>query len=589
MTEPDHGLLEDYQRRTRELAALYETAGDLSALRDVDQVLSAIVRRSRQLLGSDVAYLMLLDDARGEAYMRVTEGTITPDFMSIRLTYGEGLGGLVAKTGMPQWTNDYVHDPRFAQSIDAIVRGESLMAILGVPLKVGSTVTGVLFASDRRGREYTHGEVALLSSLASHAAIALENASLFEESRQALEKWQAANRRIEEHNRVLERAAHLHEQLTELVLTGASLSSIAATVATAIGGRVLVLGPDGEELTPTGGSPEIPAPELLAVAGADPGGSRELHGPGGVTLRIAPAQAGTRLLGYLVYAGPPLADTDIRSLERAALVTALLLLDLRAHDEARSRVMGELFAELVELADRPLPDDGELRRRADASGLALPDPPYVVLAGLDVRESESPGTLGQQTTRLALAEGGLSRIQGNHVALILHGGDAGAAAREVAGRLSALGRAEVTVGGVGPFDSLVEAAAASPRALTCAKVLATIGRFGAGATPEQLGVYTVLFSEAGRDQIEDFVAEAIGPLVEYDATRDSNLVPTLEAYFDVGGQTGKTAEVLFVHVNTLYQRLERIDRLIGEGWRRGEQSLQVHLAVRLARLLRHAV
>jgi PAS domain-containing protein len=50
-------MLERRARRERELGALYETAGDLSSLRDLDRVLVAIVRRARQLLGTDAAYL----------------------------------------------------------------------------------------------------------------------------------------------------------------------------------------------------------------------------------------------------------------------------------------------------------------------------------------------------------------------------------------------------------------------------------------------------------------------------------------------------------------------------------------------------
>src|SRR5664279_2307486 len=169
------GLLEDYRRRTMELSALYETAGDLSSLRDVDDVLSAIVRRSRQLLTSDMAYLMLNDEAQHDTFMRVSEGTQTEEFMSIRLGHGEGLGGLVARTGIPQWTSDYENDPRFAESLGRTIRRESVKAILGVPLTIGNRVTGVLFAADRSGREYLHREISLLSSLAHHAAIALEN------------------------------------------------------------------------------------------------------------------------------------------------------------------------------------------------------------------------------------------------------------------------------------------------------------------------------------------------------------------------------------------------------------------------------
>ncbi len=49
-------LLERYKRRAGELSSLYETAGDLSSLRDLEKVLHAIVRRSRQLLQTDLAY-----------------------------------------------------------------------------------------------------------------------------------------------------------------------------------------------------------------------------------------------------------------------------------------------------------------------------------------------------------------------------------------------------------------------------------------------------------------------------------------------------------------------------------------------------
>src|SRR5215212_7165167 len=85
------------RRRESELSALFDTASDLAALRSVDSVLAAIVRRARQLLGTDTAYLTLNDNARGDTYMRVTDGSVSARFQALRLGMGEGLGGLVAQ------------------------------------------------------------------------------------------------------------------------------------------------------------------------------------------------------------------------------------------------------------------------------------------------------------------------------------------------------------------------------------------------------------------------------------------------------------------------------------------------------------
>lgn len=74
------GLRELERRRESELSALFDTVADLAALKDLDDVLEAIVRRAKTLLNCDVAYLSLNDDEAGETYMRVTEGIHTEEF-----------------------------------------------------------------------------------------------------------------------------------------------------------------------------------------------------------------------------------------------------------------------------------------------------------------------------------------------------------------------------------------------------------------------------------------------------------------------------------------------------------------------------
>src|SRR3954453_20822638 len=172
--------LEGRRRREAELSALFETAHDLAGLRDLDAVLRAIVQRARSLLGTDVAYLSLNDPARGDTYMRVTEGSVAARFQQLRLGMGEGLGGLVAQTARPYVTDDYFKDERFhhTRAVGAGVRDEGLVASLGVPLMIGPHVIDVLFAADRRARMFDREQIALLGSFAALAAAAIDTANL---------------------------------------------------------------------------------------------------------------------------------------------------------------------------------------------------------------------------------------------------------------------------------------------------------------------------------------------------------------------------------------------------------------------------
>ncbi len=151
-------LLATRRRREQELSALYETAGDLSSLRDLEAVLQAIVRRARQLLDTDAAYLMLHDEQRQLTTMRVTDGIRTGAFKRAQLQLGAGLGGLVAATCEPYATADDSVDVRLSDRIDDIVGGEGLVAILGVPLRRRTSVIGVLFAANRRQRPFSPDE-----------------------------------------------------------------------------------------------------------------------------------------------------------------------------------------------------------------------------------------------------------------------------------------------------------------------------------------------------------------------------------------------------------------------------------------------
>ncbi|MFF8831411.1 helix-turn-helix domain-containing protein [Streptomyces sp. NPDC015131] len=362
--------LEGRRRREAELSALFETAHDLAGLRDLDAVLRAIVQRARSLLGTEVAYLSLNDPAAGDTYMRVTEGSVSARFQQLRLGMGEGLGGLVAQTARPYVTESYFDDERFAhtRAIDSGVRDEGLVAILGVPLTLGSQVIGVLFAADRRARVFEREQVALLGSFAAHAAVAIDTANLLAETRSALAELERANAIIRAHSGVIERASEVHDRLTELVLRGGGVAEVAAAVSEVLGESV--------EFT------EGPPPGECADGHATRYGDRW----------VAAVSAGGEALGALVLRGQPDLDpVDQRTLERAAMVTSLLLLARRSAGEAEQRVRGELLDDLLDAPerDRRLLVERAARLRTDFGA------PHVVLAArlteADSHEDDRPG------------------------------------------------------------------------------------------------------------------------------------------------------------------------------------------------------
>ncbi|HET6858342.1 MAG TPA: GAF domain-containing protein [Streptomyces sp.] len=565
--------LEGRRRREAELSALFETAHDLAGLRDLDAVLQAIVQRARSLLGTEVAYLSLNDPAAGDTYMRVTEGSVSARFQQLRLGMGEGLGGLVAQSARPYATESYFDDARFRHTwtIDSGVRDEGLVAILGVPLTLGSQVIGVLFAADRRARVFEREQIALLGSFAAHAAVAIDTANLLAETRSALAELEAANEIIRDRSGVIERASEVHDRLTELVLRGGGVHDVASAVSEVLDGTV--------EFT-----------DSQEAAGAGPAGADGRAVRRGDDWVVAVSAGGENLGALILHGHPGLDPVDRRTLERAALVTSLLLLARRSAGEAEQRVRGELLDDLLDAPDR---DPRLLRERAARLHADL-DAPHVVLAARieaadpasAERESADRQRLGSAASHLAGTGRGLAAARDGGVVLLLPLGpeDSPAAlARRVAGQLRGSLREPVTVGAGAPVD----APAARPGAIAeaygearrCLDALRLLGRSGEGAAAGDFGFLGLLLAD-GRD-ITGFVDRTIGEVLAYDRRRGTDLVRTLDAYFACGMSPARTKDELHVHVNTVAQRLERIARLLGPDWQTPAHALEVQLALRL--------
>ncbi|OKK17329.1 diguanylate phosphodiesterase [Streptomyces sp. CB00455] len=562
--------LSQHRRREAELAALFDTAGDLAGLRDLDAVLRAIVHRAKLLLGTDVTYLSLNDDEAGDTYMRVTDGSVSAAFQQVRLGMGEGLGGLVAETARPYTTGDYRDDPRFKHTatIDSAVAEEGLRAILGVPLRLGTRVIGVLYAADRTARTFTPDEVALLASLADHAAIAIDSARLLEETRNALVELNAASQTIEAHSQAMRRAEDAHDRLTDLVLRGAGITEVATAIGAVLQGGMLIHDADGAELARAGADPLPPAPQAVAASRA---GGRAVPVQG---TWVCAVLAGHELLGSIALTGrADLTDADRRLFERASVVTALLLLLRRSVTETEDRVRGELLGDLLTRAADP----AGLAARARRLGVNLAQPHAVFVLHADTVPRPRLLAVAARTAR---ARKGLAGQHHEDVVLICPSDNPSDCAAGLAAELAQAVAAPVTVGAAGrPVTGPPDFARAHAEARRALAALHALGNRGTGAALADLGFVGILLGDHA--DLGAYVRRTLGPLLAYDARRGTDLTHTLRTYFALGMSQAKTKAALHLHVNTVVQRLDRIGRLLGRDWQRPERALELQLALRI--------
>jgi sugar diacid utilization regulator len=260
------------------------------------------------------------------------------------------------------------------------------------------------------------------------------------------------------------------------------------------------------------------------------------------------------------------------------MVTALRMLTERSVREAEYQVRGELLTDLLDAADRPDPDAAALRERARRLNADLDAAHVVVVAKA---EDADRRRLASAAAHLAATKHGLAGERAGTIVLLLPGTDPTAIARDVVHQLHAAIQRPVTAGAAGPGHGPLKPAQLHTGAAHCLSALLSLGRIGDAASAADLGFVGLLL---GGGQVPGFVERTIGPVLDYDARRSTDLLRTLEAYFACGGNLMRAKDRLHVHVNTVTQRLDRIAKLLGPEWQSPDRALELQLALRLHRL-----
>jgi len=203
-------LYRDSENHRRRLRTLVDVTQRLTRGLDLSTVLQAIVEAAALVFEGE-ASLRLLD---GDTLVRVaaTPGSLASIVRS-HVPLGQSLCGHVARSGQPLIVTDMTTDPRLFPDVRAALREAWLRALLCVPVQVGGRILGTLQVYRERDYLFGQADPTLATSLADQAAIAIENARLFQEVQNHATQLAGANTALQSEIAERQRAEAARQQL----------------------------------------------------------------------------------------------------------------------------------------------------------------------------------------------------------------------------------------------------------------------------------------------------------------------------------------------------------------------------------------
>ncbi len=181
-------------RRVADLEHILQISQILTSTLQLEPLLQTITQAATELTDTEASSIMLVDKNTGELRFEAASGSKREEVKRVTVPLEGSIAGWIVREGKPLLIPDVRQDPRFYTQVDETTDFET-RSILGVPLQVKGKVIGVLEALNKTGDGiFTQDDMHTLSTLAAHAAIAIENARLVTEIQKAYEELSELDR-----------------------------------------------------------------------------------------------------------------------------------------------------------------------------------------------------------------------------------------------------------------------------------------------------------------------------------------------------------------------------------------------------------
>ncbi len=209
--------VEDACLRLRQLSLVSEVGRTITSTLDMETVLELIMTKAVEILDAEAGSLLLHDQQSGELVFRVVVGPVSASLVGQRLSPGEGIVGAAVQTREAQLVNDVQVDSRWHMGLDLATGFETRSVLCAPMISRGHPIGALEVVNKLDGTPFDSEDVELVSNFAVQAAIAVENARLYEQTdeqlRARIEELTALQRALQGLNATLEL-----DQILELVL-----------------------------------------------------------------------------------------------------------------------------------------------------------------------------------------------------------------------------------------------------------------------------------------------------------------------------------------------------------------------------------
>ena len=572
-------LRERDRKRAEELTRLVATAKRVSASLDLATVLSIIVEDATALLGATSGDMLFWDRERGTLRVVAVSG-MPDDMVGFEMTMGEGLSSEAIQTGRTLQVEDYATYPNRARALERYRFGSVLCAPL---LFRGEAIGAINVHTSRADRRFAPGDADLLQAFAGLAAIAVDHARRFENEVRL-------GRELARSNEDLVRSVSLQRRLTEQVLSGGGPAAVATELAAVLDRAVVIEDHLGRPIA--GASPDAGDGWRMLI------GSSSERAPSAESQDSVPVRIGTELVGRLTLGHGAPDPVDRALVDIASTGVALEFAKIRVALDVEQRVRGDVIHDLLTAAFAS-PD--EIATRAARLGYVLGDMRDLFVLDIDDAAEESGAAAVERERRVVdrLGDTVAAEAPGSAVAAMGHAFVVLATprrsgplveSRALADHLRSVvlevipdGVVSVAIGD--QCHAAPDFAESYRSARGALDVMARLGRRGLIIGARELGPYAVLLRATEPDALHAFAVRVLGPLLTPDGRPGGHLLETLRVFLEEGGVRRRAAARLFVHVNTVVYRLDRIERALGRDLDDSRDAFELTLALRILDLM----